>query len=32
MTRFQIRPEERVLLANFEADYAAYMSDVRRWV
>lgn len=32
MTRFQIRPEERALLANFGADYAAYMSDVRRWV
>lgn len=32
MTRFQIRPEERVLLANFGADYVAYMSDVRRWI
>ena len=32
MNRFQIKPEERVLLENFGADYAAYMSDVRRWI
>lgn len=32
MNRFQIRPEERALIAKFGAGYAEYMSSVRRWV
>lgn len=32
ITRFQIRPEERVLKANFGAHYLAYASRVRRWL
>lgn len=32
MTRFQIVPEERVLLSLFGADYTAYTSKVRRWL
>ncbi len=32
MTRFQIQPEERALLAKFGPDYAEYMAAVRRWV
>ena len=32
ITRFQIAPEERVLLAKFGDPYAAYLSDVRRWL
>ena len=32
MTRFQIIPEERALLAAFGEDYAAYCSKVRRWL
>lgn len=32
MNRFQIRPEERMLLALFGRDYAAYRSAVRRWL
>ena len=30
--RFQIEPEERVLLAKFGGAYAEYMKSVRRWV
>ncbi len=32
INRFQIAPEERVLLAMFGADYSAYKSRVRRWL
>ncbi len=32
MNRFQIEPEERALSAIFGAEYAAYMSRVRRWL
>ena len=32
MTRFQIRPEERVLLAKFGAEFGNYMQSVRRWI
>lgn len=32
ITRFQIMPEERVMMEKFGADYAAYQSRVRRWV
>ena len=32
INRFQIEPEERVLLAMFGADYSAYKSKVRRWL
>lgn len=32
MTRFQIRPEERALLAKFGSDFAAYVASVRRWI
>lgn len=32
MNRFQIRPEERALLALFGAPYQQYLADVRRWV
>ena len=32
MNRFQIAPEERVLLDMFGTDYAAYKSKVRRWL
>lgn len=32
MTRFQIMPEERVLLSLFGADYTAYTLRVRRWL
>lgn len=32
LTRFQIMPEERALLAKFGSQYADYMSTVRRWV
>jgi protein-S-isoprenylcysteine O-methyltransferase Ste14 len=32
MTQFQIKPEERALLAKFGAEFAQYMSRVRRWL
>ncbi|MCJ0764233.1 methyltransferase family protein [Variovorax terrae] len=32
ITRFQIRPEERVLAELFGADYAGYLRRVRRWL
>jgi protein-S-isoprenylcysteine O-methyltransferase Ste14 len=32
MTRYQIKPEERALLAKFGSEYAEYMSRVRRWL
>ena len=32
LTRYQIEPEERVLLAKFGPEYAQYMSRVRRWL
>ena len=32
ITRYQIRPEEQVLLAKFGSEYSAYKAQVRRWV
>ena len=32
VNRFQIEPEERVLLSRFGADYETYRSSVRRWL
>ncbi|QIL44085.1 isoprenylcysteine carboxylmethyltransferase family protein [Acidovorax sp. HDW3] len=32
ITRFQIQPEERALLAKFGAPYADYLRRVRRWL
>jgi protein-S-isoprenylcysteine O-methyltransferase Ste14 len=32
MSQYQIKPEERALLAKFGAGYAQYMSRVRRWI
>lgn len=32
MTQYQIKPEERVLLAKFGSEFAQYMSCVRRWL
>jgi len=32
MTQFQIRPEERALLAKFGSGFADYMAAVRRWL
>jgi len=32
MTRFQIKPEERVLFEKFGADYQTYRQQVRRWL
>ncbi len=29
---FQIKPEERILLAKFGPRFAEYMASVRRWV
>ena len=32
INRFQIEPEERVLLSRFGSDYEIYRSGVRRWL
>lgn len=32
MTQFQIKPEERALLAKFGGEFAQYMKRVRRWI
>jgi protein-S-isoprenylcysteine O-methyltransferase Ste14 len=32
MTRFQIRPEERILLGKFGGEYQQYRAKVRRWI
>ena len=32
MTQYQIKPEERALLAKFGAEFAQYLSGVRRWL
>ena len=32
MTQYQIKPEERALLAKFGGEFAQYMSRVRRWL
>jgi len=32
MTRYQIKPEERALLAKFGSEFADYRSRVRRWL
>jgi protein-S-isoprenylcysteine O-methyltransferase Ste14 len=32
MTQFQIKPEERALLAKFGSEFAQYMSRARRWL
>ena len=32
MNRFQIRPEERMMLEKFGAQYSTYMARVRRWI
>ncbi|RUO19972.1 isoprenylcysteine carboxylmethyltransferase family protein [Aliidiomarina iranensis] len=32
LTRFQIIPEERILLDNFGKPYADYLQTVRRWI
>lgn len=32
MTRFQIQPEERVMMQKFGKDYQAYLVHVRRWI
>ncbi len=32
MTRYQIKPEERALLAKFGSEFGRYMSRVRRWL
>jgi len=32
MTQFQIKPEERALLAKFGPQFAQYMQRVRRWI
>jgi protein-S-isoprenylcysteine O-methyltransferase Ste14 len=32
ITRFQVQPEERALLASFGEEFATYMSRVRRWL
>ena len=32
ITRFQIQPEERILLSNFSQEYQNYLNSVRRWL
>ena len=32
ITQYQIKPEERALLAKFGSEFARYMSQVRRWL
>ena len=32
ITRFQIKPEERILSSLFGKEYAEYSSKVRRWL
>ena len=32
LTQYQIKPEERALLAKFGPEFAQYMSGVRRWL
>jgi protein-S-isoprenylcysteine O-methyltransferase Ste14 len=32
MTKFQIKPEEEALIANFGDEYEAYRRKVRRWI
>ena len=32
MTQYQIKPEERALLAKFGSEFVQYMSRVRRWL
>jgi protein-S-isoprenylcysteine O-methyltransferase Ste14 len=32
MNKFQVRPEERVLLAKFGTQFSEYMATVRRWI
>jgi protein-S-isoprenylcysteine O-methyltransferase Ste14 len=32
ITRFQIKPEERILLAKFGDEYQKYLSRARRWI
>ena len=32
LSRFQIRPEERILQQKFGADYDDYCREVRRWI
>ena len=32
MNKFQIKPEERVLLGMFDGEYADFCANVRRWV
>ncbi|OUR66375.1 hypothetical protein A9Q73_07285 [Bermanella sp. 47_1433_sub80_T6] len=32
ITRFQILPEERILLDNFGEDFQTYLNSVRRWL
>ena len=32
ITRFQIKPEERILLAKFGHEYQKYLSSARRWI
>lgn len=32
MNRFQILPEERMMLEKFGSQYSAYRTQVRRWI